>query len=415
MEQKEQKNYGEKRKTKVIIQKIILSLLMIIALLSSISALGVSPARIVENFEPNLEKTVTLKVINNERNDFRASIYLRGELSEYITLNQKEISFRANEESKEISYVIKLPAKIEEPGTHRADIVIREIRSGEERGDITIGSLVAVVSQLHIEVPYPGKYIKANLDVIEAKEGEEAKFFIQVNNLGTENIENLKARIFILSGEEKIAEIETDRKSVRTKERVELSGTWLVSTSSGIYKAVAVIDYDGNTLKVEKEFLVGDFFVKLLDVSVKNFRLGDVAKFNILVENIGNLELKNLYSRIILKDLYDNELMNYKTEETTLEPLSRKELFAYWDTENVEKGRYEGEIEISYEGKSIRRGLRAEVLDNAINIEVVGITAHVVASRGGVGGNVNTLLVIVIIMLVLANLLWFLYFKRKRK
>src|SRR3989338_4769737 len=163
------------------------------------SALGISPGKKTIDFEPNLEKDITLTVFNGEHSDFTAAIFTRGELGNYIELQEAKLKFSSEDGEKSFNYKIKLPEKIDKPGPHTAEIVVREISESGEGKDIVIGALVAVVSQLEVKVPYPGKYVTANLDIVNAKPNEEVKFFLRVNNLGEEDIVNTKARIIVLN------------------------------------------------------------------------------------------------------------------------------------------------------------------------------------------------------------------------
>ena len=84
---------------------------IVILFTHNINALGVTPARTTLNFEPNLQQEITLKIINNEHKDFKATTFTRGNLS--IELITKEISFTKNQEYQEIKYKVNLPNKLE--------------------------------------------------------------------------------------------------------------------------------------------------------------------------------------------------------------------------------------------------------------------------------------------------------------
>lgn len=397
--------------TKYILSIIAVIMLILISI-HTVSALGVTPGRIVINFEPGLEKTVTLKILNNEHKEFNAVIFARGELSRYITLKQDSIAFKASEDSKEISYSLKLPGKIAEPGTHQVDIVIRETGTAGEQGEISIGFLVSVASQLYINVPYPGKYIKADLDIIEAEPQEETSFYVPIYNLGEENIEKVKVTVFILDKGKEIASVGSNEKAAKSGERIELAAGWFANVTPGIYRAVAVVDYDNSTIKLERDFFVGKFLLKPLDIAVRNFRLGEIAKFSILVENIANIILKDAYSKILLNDDKGKNIADIKSEPLDVEPLSKKEIGAYWDTENVNKGEYRGKLILGYEDKSSERIIKTTVTENSIKTEIVGITAYAVATVER-KNNLSLLWAIIIVLLV-ANLAWFIYFKKRK-
>lgn len=389
-------------------------LVISILIIKDVSALGISPGRKTIDFGPNLEKDITLTVYNSENKDFTATIFIRGELKNYIELGQTELKFSSEEGQKSFNYKIKLPEKIDKPGSHQAEIVVREISETEEGEDIVIGALVAVVSQLEVKVPYPGKYATANLDIVNAKPNEEVKFFIRVSNLGEEDIENTRAKIIILDkNNNEVAKINTNSKSVKSKERKELVGIWTANVSLGEYKAVTVVYYDDLETIIESTFIIGDFFIKPLDISVKNFRLGQIAKFNILVENLANREIKEAAAQLSLFDENENKIMDTKSTPVNIGILSKKELIAYWDTENVKEGAYPGKIILGYEDKTIERQIRTVVTEDEIKTEIVGITAFAVAVPET--GSKSSIFTIVVVILILSNIAWWIYVKKFKK
>lgn len=380
-------------------------------------ALGISPGRKVIDFEPKLRKEVTLTLFNTEHRDFRAVVLTRGELSKYIQLSQNSIEFSADEAEKSLSYEIFLPERFEKPGAHSGEVIIRELPSGEEGKEIVVDALVAVVSEIQVKVPFPGKYAEANFNIVGAGENKDAKFFLQVANLGEVDIKSAKAFIYIYDiNNNLISIVKSEEKSINTRERKELVANWKANVSLGDYRATAILDYDGVILNLESSFLVGDFFVKPLDISIKNFKLGSVAKFTVLVENVANREIKDVTAQLLLFDENENKVMDIKSAPTEIDASSKKELIAYWDTENVKEGTYAGKIIFGYEGKSSERQIRTVVKENEIKTEIIGITAFAVdIPEAESEPNKGLVITIIIIVLVLSNIAWLIYFKKFRK
>jgi len=373
--------------------------------------LGVTPARTTINFQPNLQQQITIRAVNNEHKDFKAVIFTRGNLS--IELINKEVSFTKEQEYQEIKYKVTLPNKLE-PGITTSDIVIREVKPIQQQGEITIGALVSVVSQIYVIVPYPGKYARAELIIPETQKNEQLSFLIPVYNLGTDKIQKASAIIDIYDpNNKKIATITTDEKSIEPFTKRELVASWLANVSEGNYNVIATVDYDGNKIELKGQFIVGDFFIKPIDISVNNFKLGQVAKFNILVENIGNYLIKDAYSEILLNK-QAQQIADIKSQPTEILPKTQKELIAYWDTENVEQGEYQGKLILGYENKKAERQIRTEVGLDYIKTEIIGVTGLVIATP-----KINTnqiYMAIIVIILILLNIIWFiLYTKKKNK
>ena len=132
--------------------------LFLLVITPNVLALGITPGRTTINFEPNLHKEVDITIINDEHKDMNVMLRVEGELSEVITLNRVLLNFNADEDSKTFTYKIDLLKTIEKPGTHEVKIIAMELPKDFEKEGGYVGATVAVVTQLHIKVPYPGKY-----------------------------------------------------------------------------------------------------------------------------------------------------------------------------------------------------------------------------------------------------------------
>lgn len=396
--------------------KIINIIVIFLLFVTIVQALGVTPGRTTLNFEKNLEQEVKFRVLNNEQKDLNLAIYARGDLVDYIEIPIKEIQLKQNEDSKELTYKVKLPEEMEEPGLHEAEIVIREITTEKGEKNIMIGAMQAVITQLHVYVPYPGKYIVAKLDIVGGKTDKKMLFFVPLINFGEEDVNKAKAEIIIMDMYEKIInKVETDEQGVAGKGRAELSAQMDPSPLlPGIYRVIAKVTYDGLTTTAENSFYIKDFLLIPLDISVRDFTLGEIAKFNILVENIGNVEIKDAYSLMLL-DKDGRNIANLKSVPIDFKPLEKKEMVSYWDTKDVKADEYEGKLILRYEDKTDERGIRTIVGKNSIKIEIIGVTGYAIKEEMAAPSHTSPL-VIVVILLVIVNIGWFVfYFMSRRK
>ena len=280
------------------------AILVAIVLIENVLALGITPGRTTVNFEPGLEREVQFSVLNNEQKDMEVILFIQGELNGSISLFENKIEFKKDENSKGFRYKVKLPEKLE-PGLHIAEIVALEIPkvSGEE--STFVGATVAVVTQLFVYVPYPGKYVEFDLNVLDAEQGHTANFVIPVVSRGKLGIGEVRAIIDIYTVlNEKVATLETDYTSLQAGGRTELSAQWLVNANSGRYLAKLTVFYDGESKSMEKEFSIGESALSIESILVNEFSLGEIAKLQILVENKWNQELKGVFANLIV---YNNE------------------------------------------------------------------------------------------------------------
>jgi len=392
---------------------LAVALFLSLFILQEVHALGITPGRAVFDFLPGRKETVDFKVINNEHKDMGVVIYVEGELNQSVTLHQKMIKFKATDQEKDFKYSFKLPDSLDKPGVHVARIIAMEIPEDAESGTF-VGATVAVATELYIQVPYPGKYIEARMDIQESDVNGTTKFIVVSSNLGEQKIARAYALIDVLSKtNEKLATIKTSTFEIASKRRVDLVGEWKANVEAGTYLARATIIYDEKTAEIEKSFNIGSLRIDLIDVVVEDFRLGGIAKFTLVAESKWNADIPGVYSNVIVYDAAGKTIADSKSASVDFPALSRQTMFAYWDTAGVDEGDYDGKIVLNYADKMTDRAIRVKVRESEMQVEIVGLTAKVVGA--GSSNKSNFWLIALIVMLVLINVSWFVYFRNRMK
>lgn len=386
----------------------VVSLFLLLAM-QNVYALGITPGRATVNFEPGLKKDISFSVINTEKKDMSVVIAVRGELGQYITLNKAYEDFLSAEESKSFIYTVQLPQRFDKPGVYSAEIVALELPKNFKESGSFVGSTVSVISQLDVYVPYPNKYVEADANVIES-EGK-INFIIPAINRGKLDIVNIKAVIDIYTAlNEKVTTIETNVDSLNSLERKELSAEWTPNVNSGKYLAVITVIYDNEQVVVNKPFNIGEELVNVIDVVVRDFALGDIAKFNALVENKWSNPIKDVFLNILVFNNEGEIMADFKSPTYNLDALAKSEIVAFWDTAGVHVGTYDGKLLLKYGEKSVERNIQLKIGQN--DLEIIGLTGHVLVKNKGGKLNINNLLVIVVIVLVVANIVWFVLIRK---
>ena len=389
----------------------ILAGFLIVLTLQNVSGIGITPGRTTLNFEPGLHKEVSFSIINSEHKDMSVVFTVRGDLSESITLTQTYAEFSSSEASKSFTYLVDLPSGIDKPGLYEIEVVALEAPKDIKEKGTFVGATVAVVTQLRIYVPYPNKYLEAEVNVVES-DGKTV-FLIPVINRGKLDIVNLKAVIDIYDGAgEKIITLESNTDSLLSLERKELFANWETEVNPGRYKAIVIVRYDNEVATVLKEFNVGEKFLEILEINIKDFELGSIAKFDALVENKWSSDLKEVYLNIIVYNDEGEIMADFKSPTYDIDALSKAEMVAYWDTGGVHKGNYDGKIILKYGEKLTERNIQMKITDDSI--EVIGLTGHVIVQGKG-AFNINNILIMLVIFLIIANIFWFVVVKRLMK
>ena len=388
--------------------KLFFVFVILLFCIGNIVALGLTPARTTVNFEPNLKRTVIFSVVNSEKADLNLDVYTRGELSSSISLERNSLVLGKDESSREVSYNFNLPEKLS-PGLHTAEIIVAQPPNGEN-GDSYVGATLAVATQLYVIVPYPGKYAEADVNIL-TRDGE-TRVIIPVSNLGEFDLVSVKANIDIFDENgEKIKSFNTGEVSIKTKEKKEIIGI-VTPSLIGNYRAVVTLLYDGETLNIEKRFSSFEQELELQQISIDNFNLGQIAKFEMLVENYKNAEIKNVYSQTNIFNSNGELMADFKSQTYDISAKSKKLLTSYWDTKGVKEGTYNSKVYLKYADQSFEKQLKFEVLQN--EIRVIGL-GYVISQQAGSDNSLITILVIIIIILVLVNLAWFFFFRKKLK
>ena len=239
------------------------------------------------------------------------------------------------------------------------------------------------------------------------------RFFIPVINRGKERIDKGKLKVDIYSGGEIVQTLKSNETTIGPLEREELILEWATDVE-GIYKAVITFDYDGEIVQLEKDFNVGMDILEVAQIYVKDFQLGEIAKFNVMLDNNAEEEFKNVYFSISVYDEEGGIVGNFKSPTSESLPLGRSEISAYWDTEDMDVNAYNAKFELVYDGGKIERNIQIAVEED--KIIVTGATGYAIVG-GGSGYLTKNLLIFVIIILVIiiAVLVIILKLRKKQK
>src|SRR3989338_7575247 len=334
---------------------LVICVFIVLILTLNASAIGVSPGRTTLNFEPGLVKNIGLTVINAEKKAMTVVFYVRGELKEYVKLSQQSAVFAEGEEIKSLIYTI-------------------------------IGD--------------DGK----------------ARFLIPVTSQGKLGIGSAKATIDIYTSlNEKVATIETNSLSIESQERKELFAEWDYGSAGinpGKYRGVATITYDGQTAYADKEFEVGVKSLYIESIEVNNFRLGEIAKFSILVNNRWASPLKEVSVQMSVYNEKGEVMADFASQNYEIPALSKAEVVSYWDTVGVKEGKYRGKLAVRYEDKFIERTI--EIIVSSDDIEVTGFTGKAVFPKKSFF-SLQNILIGIVVLLILINAAWFFMFLRKKR
>lgn len=380
--------------------KFVIIVLIFLLLNQAVFALGLSPAKKVLNFAPNKEETITFNLINNENMDLKVFVEVTGKLADYIQISDKALTISKNEKSKELKLEITLPESFEKPGLIESTIKVNQV-SDAEQGATQISTMPSIKAKLQLRVPFPSKYIESKL-VIDKNE-EKVRFVMPIFNYGGEDIDNVKAFLKIFDTKNNlIRELETESSSIDSDSQAKLSASWQAD-NIGSYYAITNIDYDGEKLELKESFDIGAPFINITKIIVNNFRLGDIAKFDIFLKSDWN-DAINVYGDAVISE-GDKTYLVFKTDSVDLLPEKEGIVNVYWDTTDMPEGEYNLNFLIKYpQGKS----------EHNVKLNVNKDSITTILSPERLIDKKNIILAIAILILVIINIA-LVYLKRFRK
>jgi len=360
-------------------------LLIFLLLLPIVQAIGVTPSSENINFRPNLEKEIPFNFFPTNSN-INISIQLSGDLVEYASLSKTQISG-----GETIIVKISLPSKLE-GGLHFINVHGIEKPSGG--GAIAASSGITV--PIRIFVPYDGQYIESVLEIQNVNVNEEATVNIHVRNIGTQPVSELYSKILILNNENIVKDLTTKKTTLNTEETKTLTTKFSTNDlTQGPYKAIATIFYDKNKEIIEKEFLIGDLIVNVINYTKTAFE-HEISKFSITIESKWNNGIEEVFSDItILKN--DQIILTTTTPTTSLNPWETKDLETFLELFNVDEGEYDLKIDLNYaDQQTITKG----------KLKVI---------KRGLEFNQQTIAALTVVFILIILILWYVLLKKRGK
>jgi len=392
---------------------IMLSVVLALTITSTVAAIGITPSKRVVNYKPGQTLTYGIDIINNGHEELEVTIYPRGEFTDKIKLSTQIVKMTPDEESKRVNVDFRMPDKIDVAGPHTIEIVAIGSTPTPENQKAVIKADLAVISKLVLDVPYPEKYTEAKIYVTDTAGDRPVQITVPVFNKGSEDISQANLKIAVYSSDgTKIDEMTTEKRGIKTGESTKFTLPANKEYQPGDYKAVATIYFDGEQIEVETLFNVGEMAIDLRGLVVNDFKLGGVAKFEMLLYSGWSVELKNVYAEMQITGEDNTVYTDFKTVAIDLPPREVRMLEGYWYTEGISPGIYTAKVTLHYANKISQKEFELEVSDNKIVTRGMKTGEAVTATEDLNIGKSSFLILVIILMLAIITVL---IFKLKKK
>jgi len=373
----------------------------------------ITPGKAIIYFEPGEETTVSVRVVNDDGPTKNFELIpsarnkeISGNINNIVHIEEPKLLI---EEGKSHTFLIdiKLPENLSY-GTH--ELFVNVFGDNPGKGEM-VSARKVLGFKIIIHSLYPGKYVDVVL--LEPKSvniGEVVVLKTSIGNLGTDDIDDVRAKVDIYNEEEYIESAYSLGSSLKSKERKEFVAHLATdSYEVGEYTARASAEYDGMTKNATliHKFDVGDLRIDIINISSSKFENDKINKFDILVESVWNRPAET-YAEIIVNDIDGNKKAEFKTQAVVVSGWGRTDIPAYFDVNNIENGNYTLNITLHYEKKTSGKVFPVEISEKG-EAEIV--------DKMPFSPSTESLLIVGqgVIILVLIAVLLMVFLRRKRK
>ncbi|MDP3917420.1 MAG: hypothetical protein Q8Q42_04005 [Nanoarchaeota archaeon] len=367
------------------------------------SGLGITPAITNVDYFEDFEYFGQFKIVNTQGYPVDVNIKINGNLASYVKMDNQLIHLEGNEK-RNVQYKLKLPNGIVKPGNNDLIFVATETLDDSLKGTY-LGASFSLVTTLSIKVPYAEKYLETSFRVKESDVSDSTIFIIEATNAGSKQINNIFADIDIKDNNGKVIDsLKTDSISIKAGESKNILIPWTKGVL-GDYVAEITVNYDNEKNKMEENFRVEGVRLDIQNIAVNNFKLGEVAKFEINLKNLWNENLE-VEGDVKIYDAYESLIGNFKTSKENIMPNTVEFLVGYWNTKDVDVGAYTANITLNFYDKHFEKGAYVDVANDGIKIKI-NDEENINNSK------FNSVFLIVVFILIVTNILWFAYFREK--
>jgi len=383
------------------VTKQIIWLGLFIILITSVHALGLAPARTTLEYKPDLVQEGKFRIIIDQV-PAKVKITTAGDLGKYVELQQEVLVL--TEPETWINFKIKMSSEIP-PGERTGQIIVSEVPKDTGQENV-VYAVPQLVHQLRTNVPFPEKYLSGKLYITSTEVQKPVVFTIALANWGKESVDSAKA-VIVIKGptNEEIAVLHTDEISIEALKEGKLIGAWNAQ-HAGKYFVEVNVEYDGRTLQLSDSFNVGNLEIEIERIAVNNFKIGQIAKFDIYLRNKWNQPL-DVDGRIEV--FKSNQLVStFNTVPVHILQGSTSVMNAYWNTEGVGIGEYDITVTAQYSGKTSQKTFSSIVSIDSIQFKDF-ISAQAVSTHSD---NRTTILIVAVFILIIVNILLFIYISK---
>jgi len=377
-------------------KKWLLTVLILI-IIPSVFAIGISPTSMEIPFTDNESKSVKFNVINTENHPVTVKLYSHGKIADYVSLDISEATLAPNE-IKPFTASFNLPYNLS-AGTYQVFIGAKS--SGGNPSGTGMSTAIAAEALVYLKKLFGSGFI--GLEIITNGSSSisiPVTFNLKVTNQPPDLI--AKAQIYDPQGNQ-IGNITfpafIDKSSKTTWKALEI----------GTYKVRAIANWPNGTEHAEASFLVGEPYIEIVNISILQDKDIRITNINVHARSKWNDFLNVWAEAIVLDD--EKKVKDARSPQTTIDAYEDKHIRLYIGEENISK--YDLEIILHYGGFSTTKRITTshhltEKLPRTTTSSITGALSAII-------DKLEPIHVLIIVLLVVLLVLVYVYLREPKQ
>ncbi|MBU0757145.1 MAG: hypothetical protein KKF44_03715 [Nanoarchaeota archaeon] len=273
--------------------------------------IGIGPAYHEIEYEPDSVVTLSFRIVNEEQKEQSIRLYLDEDSIGLIELEAENVNLKEDEPETTVKYSFKMPDNLA-PGEHIYEVMIFSDDSSDagNPNSINMQTNIALKHKIKVSVPYPEKHLTAEM-FIKKEANNRINFRIALYNTGTKDLSNIKGLIMIFDpGGNQILSIASNEIALESSDSSKLVVELKQELLLGSYIVKALVSYDGESLELEKNLDIGDPLIEILNLGVNSFKLGSIAKLDMILKNRWNRDISDIEPSMKYMMIEETGLLN---------------------------------------------------------------------------------------------------------
>lgn len=221
------------------------------------SGFALAPASKTFAYEPHLDISGRLRIININREELALVFAVEGPLAEYVELEKRNLTMKSTDSSAALGYRLRLSGAYLAPGTHNARIIVSSSgldnpSAGQDEGAMEVE--LSLESAVRVEVPFPGTHVESHVSV-DYRPDSSYVISVPARNIGDTKISSAYVLVDVYSPTGKIVDmLETEQAPIEPTEQKVFHAFYRQQTDTGpVSGIVANLIFDGNMISMSHE------------------------------------------------------------------------------------------------------------------------------------------------------------------